>query len=319
MFRSKKIGLYLLFFLILNIECPSLTIDIHVIGVRRVGFFASFFRVLNNLDWCKKTGAIPVVYWHSKCLYWQEEAFNRSFNAWEYYFEPVSSQNYPPGYCIHDNFQAFDAIWPYWISLPQAVRNRASALVSEYIKVKPYVLEIVNKFFEKHFNNCVTIGIHLRGTDKYLDVKPVDPIVILNVARMYAEKFQDHLVKFFVASDEQRLVDLAIEQLAGYEVVVYPAYRSTTGEPIHLSMINNKAQRGLEVLVDALLLSRCSVFIHTSSNVSNAVLVFNPQLQNLESTQLNGIGIFVDYVPCKLGFRLDAENLMVEKLCLQDL
>ena len=254
-------------------------IDRHVIGVRPVGFFSNFLQVINHLDWCKKTKTVPVVYWHSDFPYWQEEGFNGSFNAWEYYFDLVSSESYQSGDGVCDEFRDPDGNIEYLSNLSQAQRYRANTLITEYIKAKSYVTEKVNNFFEEHFNNCIVIGIHLRGTDKYIEVKPVDPIVILSIASMQAKKFQNNVVKFFIASDEQRLIDLAIKQLAGYEVVVYPSYRSTTGAPIHTNITINNAQRGLEVLIEALLLSRCSLFIHTTSNLSAAVMAFNPHLQ----------------------------------------
>ena len=72
----------------------------------------------------------------------------------------------------------------------------------------------------------------------------------------------------------------AINLLNG-PVVYYDSYRSVNGEPIHDSEHSyNKAQLGEEVLIEVSLLARCDLFVHTRSNVSTAVLLFNPDINN---------------------------------------
>lgn len=213
---------------------------------------------------------------------WQTEPFHGSNNAWEYYFEPVSSENYQPGDIVSNTYSAApgEKYLPYLRCFSQEEREFAYGLIEEYIRVKPYVRDIVDTFFERYLHDCISIGIHLRGTDKKIEVKALAPEIIVDAALAEAKKFNDYVVKFFVASDEQRLIDLAVKRLQGYEVVIYPAYRSTNGRPIHADK-NCKALRGLEVLVETLLFTRCSRFIHTVSNVSNAVLAFNPYLEHI--------------------------------------
>ena len=97
-----------------------------------------------------------------------------------------------------------------------------------------------------------------------------------------AKKYQNVNVQFFVATDEQKLLEEAQELLSG-PVIYCDSYRSLNGEPLHRPKKKqdySKAKLGEEVLIETLLLSKCNGFVHTRSNVSTAVLFFNPELEN---------------------------------------
>lgn len=122
-----------------------------------------------------------------------------------------------------------------------------------------------------------TIGIHLRGTDKITEERPVPPEHIIEVALTQA----DENTQFLVASDEQKLLDKAVQLLQGYKVIFYDCYRSDNGKPLHTKKEKPSfAQIGEDVLVEVSLFARCDLLIHTLSNVSAGALYFNPSLKS---------------------------------------
>lgn len=266
---------------------------IMLITYARNGFFSNFIASLNSIRWCEKKSITPVVCWGKKCLYYDKDGYNGSMDPWEYYFEPVSNVS------IEEAKKRTDAVIhhkyadPSGKSIPnsscqrrgyknllvQDYRKNINKTIKKYVKIKPSILEKVDRFYKDFMSDRATIGLHIRGTDKGKHVTPVSPETICLQANQFAESHPG--CQFFVATDEVRLLEEVKKYLKG-PVIFYDSYRSVNGRPVHLfPQTNNKAILGEEVLIEALLLSRCNKFVHTRSNVSSAVLLFNPTLENL--------------------------------------
>ncbi|MDR3646569.1 MAG: hypothetical protein P4L22_03435 [Candidatus Babeliales bacterium] len=253
-----------------------------VIGCRPSGFFSNFLSALINIRWAEKNNKIPVVWcqWHSP--YYQVDGYNGSKNVWEYYFESISELNFKEGdksywqYAAIDGFEipSLDAV-----SYSPKFRNLFHSIIKKYIKIKPNIQNKINVFYKKNMHNKKNIGIHLRGTDKFTEVQPVDTKVIFNCANKLAKKLGKNC-QFFVATDEERLLDLAKSNLQG-KVIAYTSHRSQNSNPVWDFYLHNRAILGEEVLIESQLLSKCNYFIHTISNVSIAVCYFNPRLKNI--------------------------------------
>lgn len=249
------------------------------------GFFGCFFAVLNCLEWCEKNKILPVVHWGEQCLYYDKRGHNGIIaNAWEYYFEPVSTGKHKKGDRLWLGFRSPEG---GGISLlkdkakhcsTQACRKKFNTLIKKYIKIKQPVMDKIESFYLQHMAGKKTIGLHLRGTDKTKEMKPVEPLALIQAANDYAAKHPG--CQFLVATDEQNLLEQAQIELKG-PVIFYEAHRSSNGQPIHFAQSDNKALLGEEVLIETLLLARCEALVHTVSNVSIAALYFNPTLVSI--------------------------------------
>lgn len=266
----------------------------YVIGVRKAGFFSNFLGVLNHLRWCEKNKKIPVIYWDKVSLYYTGEGFNGSKNSWEYYFEPVSNLRYKEGdkiirsYCSPDGFQLS------WLSCDCVLicdidlRKSMHRIIKKYIKIKKIITNKIINFYQKYMQERKTIGIHIRGTDKVHGKGKEAPYIPLSKFIKIAEKFPDY--QLLIASDEYAIIDELVRKF-GKRVIYYDAHRSSDRKPIHSNENSNfnKAQLGEEVLIETILLSKCDIFIHAASNVSTAVLFFNPELPNIPIVKGTGI------------------------------
>lgn len=254
----------------------------YVIGAHQGGFFAAFLAVLNHLAYCKSTNKIPVVYWDARSWYYRKEGFNESNNAWEYYFKPVSNLKYAPKKDrLHASYDApYNAL--HYTNLDNSTRHTVHNLITEYIHINPIVQRKIDTFYQRHMVGRHTVGIHLRGTDKCLEMKPVAIEKIIATALEHA--LPD--TQFFIASDEQQLLTRAAELLDGHTVIFYDCYRSSdTHKPLHIRSNDpvkpSCAQLGEDVLVEMSLFALCDVLVHTRSNVSAAALYYNPCLENV--------------------------------------
>ena len=246
----------------------------YVIGHWSGGMGICLSSVLNHLLYCEKENLTPVVYWY-KSLYWNEHGFNgNTTNAWEYYFEPVSPLRYSRGdrintYCSSTtcgHFNYYDA--------QQSKRDLAHTLIKKYIHPNAIVRSKIEQFYMRHMYGKKTIGIHIRGTDKYKEEKPVPISDVVAEALKYA----DRETQFFVATDEQRILDTVLMLLKGKKVLHYSCYRSEDGRPLHYKVKPSPGQLGEDVIVEMWLMAYCDMLIHTLSNVSSIPLYINPDL-----------------------------------------
>jgi len=241
------------------------------------GMGVSLVGVLNYLAHCESANKIPVVYWpkdHS--LYYCDAGFNgKRSNVWEYYFQPVSNLRYEPGDPIHP-YRPGNLLFSYH-KTSQATREHANELVNKYMKFNKIVQNKIDQFYNIYMARRRTIGIHLRGTDKGKEEKLVTPETMVKEAL----KHVDGKMQFFIASDEQKLLDRMNYLLskAGYKVVYYDCYRSQDGQPIHMHKRPSYAQVGEDVLVEMALLAKCDILVHTLSNVSLIPIYFNSKLK----------------------------------------
>ena len=145
--------------------------------------------------------------------------------------------------------------------------------------MKPHILQKIESFYQKNIAGKTTIGIHIRGTDKRIETAPIKIETIIASANMLAKFLPG--CQFLVATDEQVILDQSKKMLQG-PVIYYPATRSINGKSLHHHADEqDKPKLGEEVLIEAQLLARCSLFLHTCSNVSTTVLFFNPDIENI--------------------------------------
>jgi hypothetical protein len=217
-----------------------------VIGKTNAGLFCCFFAVLNNLSWCERNNVEPVIYWGDDSVYYQEGGFNGSTHVWEYYFEPLSSACYTQEEPIWRLFASPDnkTLIPgfskkripefmkqYELNLKRETRQQVHDLIKRYITIKPSIIAKADLFYQEKLAGKKTIGIHLRGTDKSREIKMKVPIFrICEEANKMAATMPG--CQFFIATDEESLLQKAIELLNG-PVVFYDSYRSVNHKPIH--------------------------------------------------------------------------------------
>ena len=266
-----------------------------LISFSKRGFFSCFFAVLSNVAWCEKNNVRPVVCWGNKSLYYQKGAYRGTYEPWEYYFEPIAGITANEAKSLENKF-IFSKYWApdyskvpttrtlsqaYGKTLRKDYRKEMHDIITRYVKIKPYITDKVDEFCNEHMLDKVTIGIHIRGTDKTKETRPVSVKQMCAAAITFAAPFTD--AQFFIATDDARKLEEAKKYL-NEPIISYDSFRSINGKPIHIKnkgYNHNRAHLGEEVLIEALLLSRCNKFVHTRSNVSSAVLFFNPELENI--------------------------------------
>lgn len=193
-------------------------------------------------------------------------------NWWEYYFEPVRAgaadgprrkvSHYFHDFCAHRIERSF-------------ARDRAAELVQRYVIPRPTIRAIVDRFVSANWRRQV-IGVHYRGTDKFVDARRVayDEVERAIRERIHAPAPE---LRFYVATDEDAFVAFMRERFPG-QVLVREMFRSSDGRPIDIVNDDSPHQRGLDAVVDCLLLSRTHSLVRTASNLGLFATFFNPRV-----------------------------------------
>lgn len=276
-----RLSLALFFILLSNIiSFPLKTIDhsndyfIMTAPSWHPGFFSNFQAVVGFLDFYEKNPCAGIKVTFGDGLYFDAKV---GPNWWEYYFEPIeigSSQNARTLF-VGDSEKS---VWAT-AAISTIPRQEAGRLIKKYIKLKPHIVEKINKFVAKKFDQTCTIGIHYRGTDKvaWKEAPRVPYPTVVQAIKAFLKQNKPQSYKIFVATDEQPLITYLRSKFPSGTLVYLNALRSSNRKPIHYNQIYRYRQ-GEESVIDCFLLSRCTVLMKTHSNLSSSAGNINPEI-----------------------------------------
>ena len=158
-------------------------------------------------------------------------------------------------------------------------RLKASKIIDEHVAIRDEILNEVDEMWNEFFaEDDFVLGIHLRGTDKRFGGRKIPP----KEHFPYIDYFIKHMnAKIFLATDDPAYL-IILKKTYGDRVFFADCHRHVKnsflvdeGSPYH---------KGLEVLKDVLLLSRCNFLLKSTSAVSEFAIYFN---QDLHENSLN--------------------------------
>lgn len=298
------------------------------------GFFSYVTFALNHIIYAHRQAMEPVVHFGSWSHDGPNAFFDakRGANMWDYYFEPVGQYAYEEIEKRladeNDTLTSDDVVrltkdqlrllhahdldsiyaYPYGIQIPlfeqqsdwyEQQRTKARDLVQTHIRVKPHIARIVSSFVDANFRARPVLGVHMRGTDKGAAHSPphlmriVQPFEYFPHIDEYIDANGDCLI--FVATDQRQFLD---RMRARYKdrVISYDSIRASGWRNPFEKPAGEGYKLGEDVLIDALLLSRCDFLLKCTSAVGEYAMYFNRHLKcidlNLHGGPLSGIEQF---------------------------
>lgn len=258
-----------------RLRAPELAVVRCGRGAEVSGLFSEVAAVIGFLDHyerCRRRYAGVRVEFGDGLYY--EPSFGA--NWWNYYFEPIDfgGRDAPPR-----------VVGPHYHDLcanrveREMPRARAAELVARYVRLAPPVREQCDHFVRARWNRRRMIGLHYRGTDKSEDAPRVPYEGVAAVLRERTTALGEGC-GIFLATDEQAFLQFMLDQFPG-RVVYRDMFRSIDGRAIDVVNADSNHQKGLDAVIDSVLLSRTDLLIRTASNLSLCSTFFNPAVPDL--------------------------------------
>ena len=261
------------------------------------GFWVRAVTVMAHAIWARRAGLpVAVQYRSARDAYINKKDKER--DGWSQFFEPLkespSSSDDPPLMLQLDCFaaarawEAFGNYVPTWKAAALQRAQRIEMVKSLPIRPKSTYQVAANRFwYSKGLKSArVTLGVHLRGTDK--------PGASRLVLRRFVPMIKAYLchnpdAHVFVATDDARLLAELQVALAGKLDPSRLIWRadairgnSSLNPGYHAQELGGAAPSlAKDVLLDTLLLSKCDFLIKSMSFVSEFAIYFSPRLHEL--------------------------------------
>lgn len=255
-----------------------------VVRARKAGFFSNLNRVVSHLahslgrdgveavvaDWSVGPGRPYSAY-----------GTPADGNLWDRFFEPLPE---PAGAERRITVAGFADRGITGIKAYRAYKQGPAwrqfyhAAFQRHVRVRPHILERVERLHRELIGNRFCVGVHYRAPDHAIECpRPIPPIASF-IRRARRLLPADRAATVFLATD---VTDAAnrFRDAFGERCAMQPdAERLPAGARghVHHDHPNPSLRLGEEVLIDALLLARCDRLLHVTSNVATAVGYMNP-------------------------------------------
>jgi hypothetical protein len=258
-----------------------------VIHSWNAGFFSNFNGVLNNLRYRLGRGGIvaAIVNWPS--LGRPSEVPGDTVegsNLWLQFFERLSFDEFPERTIKATGFatEKMTGRRAYRMyKLDRRWRSVYHALYRRHIRIRPAILDQVEEIYRARMKGNFCAGVHYRhpAHDAECLHRIASPKVFIERLRRQLPVDQPWVV--FLATDMTAAL-VAFDRAFGSRLVIQPGvHRAGLVAEGTLRLDQERPDIGLarEVLVDCLLLARCDMLLHVTSNVATAAGYVNPALR----------------------------------------
>ena len=254
-----------------------------------MGLFAEFLEVMNQLIYSKiQNGTYDdtlAVEWGANNLYYDETV---GTNVWEYYFTPLFGTPVKPGgVCA-------PPIWGHYhnphkttwgplsvhrneLSKDKYVRQVKNEILGHITSFRPEVRQSLDEARAELLRDYKTVGLHRRTTDWQHG-----PILNINDFFNELDPWVDKDYRVFIATDHPLQIELFSARY-GDRLLYHDVCRGTNnkGQPMQ-GTCKSPAHHGYEALLDAFTLSKTTVRLATSSNLSTFAQMLNPDQELLQ-------------------------------------
>lgn len=156
----------------------------------------------------------------------------------------------------------------------KCIQDLYRLLVAKYLQLKPDLTEEIAAFAGEHLQGGDMLAVHVRGSDKIIEVERQ---ALENINRSYRGAIEEHLSRhsdssIFLITDSQLVLD-EYKTLYADRLIYTACSRSSDDTGVHFMPHPSRERIAREVIMDVYLAAGCSHFIGNGrSNVSTSVL-----------------------------------------------
>lgn len=251
---------------------------------RRRGLFSLVASVACHIDYAISHGLEPYVDFETSRTIYNDGEIAGTRNAWNYYFEPVSSLRSLDE--IGDDYVVSSTGFPPGYDFTLQQNPGLHERVAKRLVIRADIEAEVNQITSMVGSNV--LGIQFRGQEmKYFRGHHL-PITKPQMRQLINHLVNEHgFTSVFVVSEDQGLVDF-VDEVAPVPVRYTDAFRLVNKNAYAVyPREHHRYLLGREILIDALLLSKCGGLIHCSSNVGQFARFLCDDAFNVRAEVLN--------------------------------
>jgi hypothetical protein len=260
-----------------------------VIRSRDSGFFSNLNQVLNNLRYRLGRGGIEAasVEWHAGPEQHQFPYGNpEDGNLWIRFFEPLPFDEVPAESCETSKYASATMTGRLAYAMYKVERRwrwRYHRIFRRYIRIKPHILERAEAIHRASMAGRYCLGVHYRHPAHDFEcLNPIPrPEKFISELRRKLPRARPWVV--FLATDAEPAVTAFREAFGDRLVVQSGVQRSANLKEGNLHHDNPASSLvlGEQALIDCLLLTRCDLLFHVTSNLATAAGYMNPRMKML--------------------------------------
>ncbi|MDR0430796.1 MAG: hypothetical protein LBH58_10015 [Tannerellaceae bacterium] len=253
------------------------------------GLFSNFHWVLGHIIYALERNYIPVVDMENYKTYYNEDSpINGTKNAWEYYFNQPLTYNLEEAYksknVILSEMKYCEEKIPRFLEFEEQIEY-FHKLITKYMSFNDITLSTITEAKSRLFGNKKNIlGVLYRGTDyvknrpeKHAVVAPINDYI--DKTKKYVEEWKMDWI--YLETEEAEVVDLFRKNFPDKLIISnsmrirnYSVFNDIT-PAIRFNRKQDKYLRGLEYLIDTVLLSECDAIIGPKVNGTLAAVGLN--------------------------------------------
>lgn len=260
---------------------------------RGMGFFAEIGVVLIKLYYAYERGFVPYVRWGENFLYYEKENVNGKDNAFEYYFEPVSSvtdiTNAAHVLLANDSHYKYikDKFAAVSYDVSEEYIDAMAMMMRAYIRYNSDMLSYLKKECETLLEGKRTIGVHYRGTDfrRQFNNHPVAVEINQEIDRLRELLKKGIYEQIFVASDEEEAINRFRECFGDLVKSYEDVFRESARGDVSIAFSTSERKNhhyllGREVLRDEYTLVQCDALVCGYSNITFIARIMKKAWEN---------------------------------------
>lgn len=252
-----------------------------------VGFAGNIFITLNALTHLNEGDKLFVDMETNECVCTEKNVtLHDTNNSWEYYFEQISVE---PNENINTMNSLISANIHYedrdFFMYPEKFVELKNKFYDSF-KLKPYLVKLLNDYYDENMNGKITLGVQVRLTDMkhYHNVSPVSNY-INKINQILIER--PEIEQIFLATDDSEVIDILKENIKLPIIYYKDMFRADASNP-HLHPYDRfKADRelhryklGIECIQEIFTLSKCDYLL--KADVSSVSIIASILAENIK-------------------------------------
>jgi hypothetical protein len=284
---------------------PNITFYIIRRSPPGAGLFSNFHWVLGHVMYALEKGYIPIVDMKKyKTFFNEKHMIDGTYNAWEYYFKQPTAYTLDDVYhsnsvILADAEHYFNDKAPYFLDNNIHI-HLMNSVINKYLQFNEKTLKQIEEqkiVLFRDYNNI--LGVKYRGTDYTAEVAPEGhyiPASLEEIIVKTKELYSEWNMEWIYLSTEESLAVDAFRKVFSNKIIVTNSVRIDTyskemgsSSEINFGRKNDNYLKGLDYIVDTVLLSKCDALITSKNNGSMAAMELNDNQYKYKYIFENGV------------------------------